>query len=110
MAAPLQRHPPMAKPKRGKPRGLQSLAVLALEVVVYAALVTLYLVLVLRALRPILLSTAEHHRAVYAVLAVLLMLGQGFVLELLTTLLVRLFVRARRDQGLATPGFEEAGS
>jgi len=83
------------------------LGVLALEVLVYAALVTLYLVLVLRALRPVLLSTAQHHRAVYALLSVGLMLGQGFLLEFLTTLFVGLFVRARREEGLASPALEK---
>jgi hypothetical protein len=86
------------------------LAVLALEVLVYAALVTLYLVLVLRALRPVLLAAAEHHRAVYALLSVGLMLGQGFLLEFLTTLFVGIFVRARRQEGLASPGFEKSRS
>ncbi|HKD12181.1 MAG TPA: hypothetical protein VKE50_08900 [Thermoanaerobaculia bacterium] len=83
------------------------LAVLALEVLVYAALVTLYLALVLRALRPVLLATSEHHRAIYALLSVGLMLGQGFLLEFLTTLFVGLFVRARREEGLASPALEK---
>jgi hypothetical protein len=112
MAASLQKDRPMKSPKpnRRSRRTIHWLAVLALEVVVYAGLVTLYLVLALRALRPVLLATSEHHRAIYAVLAVVLMLGQGFVLELLTTFFVGLFVGARRDEGLATPGFEKSRS
>ncbi len=102
---------PVKKRKSGRsPRSIHSLAVLSLEVVVYAGLVTLYLVLALRALRPILLATAEHHRAVYGILAVVLMLGQGLVLELLTTLFVGFFVRARKDEGLSTPGFDQTSS
>ena len=93
--------------KRRSRHGVSWLAVLGLEVLVYAALVTIYLVLVLRALRPVLLFTAEHHRAVYAVLSVGLMLGQGFLLEILTTLFVGLFVRARREEGLASPALEK---
>jgi hypothetical protein len=92
--------------KRGR-NAVSWLAVLALEIAVYAALVALYLVLVLRALRPVLLATAEHHRAIYALLSVGLMLGQGFLLEFLTTLFVGFFVRARREEGLASPALEK---
>lgn len=71
--------------------------VLAVEIAVYAALVTGYLALVLRPLRPILLDAAEHHRVLYGLAAVLLMLGQGVLLEILTTLLVGRLRRAARD-------------
>ena len=91
--------PPASNVKR-EPRRLRSASVLALEVVLYAALVTAYLATVLRLLRPYLLRQEQHHRAWYAVLALLLMLGQGFVLEFLTTTLVALFARARREDEL----------
>ena len=71
--------------------------VLAVEVLVYSALVAAYLLLVLRALRPLLLFLERDHRVLYGIAAVLLMLGQGVVLELLTTLLVGRFRRARRE-------------
>lgn len=71
--------------------------ILAVEIGVYAALVAGYLFLVLRPLRPILLEAAEHHRLLYGLAAVLLMLGQGVLLELLTTLLVGRLQRAARD-------------
>ena len=71
--------------------------VLAIEIGVYAVLVAAYLLLVLRPLRPILLQAAEHHRLLYGLAAVLLMLGQGVLLELLTTLLVGRLQRAARD-------------
>ena len=75
--------------------------VLAIELVVYAALVAGYLLVVLRALRPFLLSAAEHHRVLYGCLAVGLMLGQGVLLEYLTTLLVGRLRRARRERETA---------
>ena len=85
--------------KRG-PRFLRSASVLALEIAVYAALVTLYLATVLRLLRPFLLQQEHQNRPLYAVLALLLMLGQGIVLDVLTSLLVGLFARARREDEL----------
>ena len=71
--------------------------VLIVEILVYGALVTGYLLLVLRALSPLLLAAEQRHRVVYGIASVLLMLGQGIVLEFLTTLLVGRFRRARRE-------------
>jgi len=90
--------------KKGGLRAVGSYGLLLLEVGVYALLVTGYLLLVLQSLRPFLLDTFEHWRILYACLAVLLMLGQGFVLEFLTSLLVGLFARTRRREGRATSG------
>jgi hypothetical protein len=90
--------------KKGGLRTVSSYGLLLLEVGVYALLVTGYLLLVLRSLRPFLLDAFEHRRILYACLAVLLMLGQGFVLEFLTSLLVGLFARTRRREGRATWG------
>lgn len=73
-----------------------SLALLATEIAVYAGLVAAYLTFALKALAPFLQGQAEHHRAVYALLCVGIMLGQGFVLELLTGLLVRAFAGHKR--------------
>jgi hypothetical protein len=75
-----------------------SFQVLAIEIVVYSALVAAYLILVLRSLRSPLLEMAEHHRVLYGIAAVLLMLGQGVLLEFLTSLLVGRFHRARREE------------
>ena len=83
-----------------KPHRLRSASVLALEIVLYAVLVTMYLATVLRLLRPYLLRQEQYHRVWYAILALLLMLGQGAVLEILTTKLVGLFARARREDEL----------
>lgn len=74
--------------------------VLAVEIAVYSALVTAYLLLVLRSITPLLLSLEQHHRVLYGFAAVLLMLGQGLLLEFLTTLLVGRFRRARRDDAI----------
>ena len=78
-----------------KARLLRSIGVAGLEAALYAALVTVYLATVLRLLRPYLLRQEQLHRGWYAVLALLLMLGQGAVLEILTSALVRVFTRAR---------------
>jgi hypothetical protein len=77
-----------------------SLSVLAIEILVYSLLVAAYLILVLRTIRPLLLDAAEHHRVLYGIEAVLLMLGQGVLLEFLTSLLVGRFRRARREDAL----------
>jgi hypothetical protein len=79
---------------------LRSASVLALEVGVYAVLVIVYLATVLRLLRPFLLRQEHQNRPLYAFLALVLMLGQGAVLEVLTSLLVGLFARARREDEL----------
>ena len=74
-----------------------ALRVLATEVAAYAALVTLYLLLVLRTLRPWLATLAARHDSSYALLCLLLMLGQGVILESLTTWLLRRFARTGRQ-------------
>ena len=67
-----------------------------LELLVYSALIVGYLLLVLKTLdRPIARLYIEH-RVSYAFAAVLLILLQGIVLELLTKILIGLF---RRDGG-----------
>lgn len=81
--------------------GATSVGVLAVEIAVYSALVAAYLLIVLRSLRPVLLSAAEHHRVLYGIAALLLMLGQGVFLEFLTTLFVGRFRRARREDAAA---------
>jgi len=62
-----------------------------LELVVYAALIIGYLLLVLKTLDRPLARLFEEHRFEYAVAALLLILLQGVVLELLTKVLVGLF-------------------
>ncbi len=88
---------PRAEPSQ-KPAG--SWSILLIEIAVYSVMVAAYLLIVLRALGPVLLDTEQHHRVLYGVLSVLLMLGQGVLLEFLTSLLVGRFRRARRDEAL----------
>ncbi len=73
----------------------RSLALLAVEIAVYAGLVAAYLAFALKTLAPFLHGQAEHHSATYALLCVGLMLGQGIVLGLVTDLLVRVFARSQ---------------
>jgi hypothetical protein len=65
-----------------------------LELAVYSALIVGYLLLVLRTLDRPLAVMYGRHRVTYAFTAILLILLQGIVLELLTKVLVGLF---RRD-------------
>jgi hypothetical protein len=88
---------PKSSESESAPLSGTSAGVLAVEVLVYSALVAVYLLLVLRGLRPVLLAAERSHRVLYGFAAIALMLGQGIVLELLTTLLVGRFRRARRD-------------
>ncbi|MEO8189153.1 MAG: hypothetical protein ABI682_02335 [Acidobacteriota bacterium] len=83
-----------------EPRQAGSWSILVVEIAVYSVMVAAYLLVVLRALRPVLLATEQHHRVLYGVLSVVLMLGQGVLLEFLTSLLVGRFRRARRDEQL----------
>jgi hypothetical protein len=59
-----------------------------LELLVYAGLVTVYYLLVLHFLGPWLRDVFEHKRHVYAALALGLIIGQGFLLEALTRVLL----------------------
>ncbi|MGH9317037.1 MAG: hypothetical protein ACRD1P_08020 [Thermoanaerobaculia bacterium] len=90
---------------RDSPRMPNALRVLATEVAAYAILVTLYLVVVLKALRPWLAALAARHDAAYALCCLLLMLGQGVILESLTTWLLRRFARARRRENVQEKAF-----
>ena len=69
---------------------------MAAEAAIYSVLVAAYLVLVLSALGPWLRSESQDNQVLYAFLCVGLMLGQGILLELLTTFLLRLFSGRRR--------------
>ena len=66
------------------------------ELVVYTLLVTVYFFPVLHFLGAWLKPLFDHERRVYAVAALALMLGQGVLLEMLTTWLLRL-IRSRTD-------------
>ncbi len=66
-----------------------------LEIAVYALLMVGYLLLVLKTLDLPLARLYELHRVEYAIAAVMLILLQGIVLELLTKVLVGLFGKRR---------------
>src|ERR1700755_3389116 len=61
-----------------------------IELVVYAALVITYFFVVLHLLGGWLKELAVHHHYVYALVAILLIIGQAVFLESLTTFLMRL--------------------
>ena len=65
-----------------------SLRLLFLEVILYAVLVTGYYFLVLQFLANGLADLYRHNRQYYAVLALGLIVGQGFLLEVLTRVLL----------------------
>ena len=67
-----------------------------IELAVYAVLVVGYFFLVLHLLADWLYQLAIHHRYVYALTAILLIIGQAVVLEALTTFLLRL-LRGRSE-------------
>ena len=69
-----------------------------LEVAVYAVLMVGYLLLVLKTLDAPLARMYSEHRVEYAVAALLLILLQGIVLELLTKVLVGFFGRRGRSR------------
>ncbi len=72
----------------------KSLRVFAIELAIYAVLVTAYFFLVLHLLGNWLYRLDMQHRILYAVVALLLIAGQAVVLDALTTALFR-FLRRR---------------
>jgi hypothetical protein len=72
----------------------KSLRVFAIELAIYAVLVTVYFFLVLHLLGNWLYRLDMQHRILYAVVALLLIAGQAVVLDALTTVLFR-FLRRR---------------
>lgn len=67
-----------------------------LELIVYAGLVVVYVFFVIAFLGRWLDAIYVHHRIRYAFVALLLIIGQGVVLEMVTTILLRL-IRRRTD-------------
>jgi hypothetical protein len=74
----------------------KSLRVFAIELAIYAVLVTAYFFLVLHLLGNWLYRLDMQHRILYAVVALLLIAGQAVVLDALTTVLFRLLRRRWR--------------
>ena len=84
----------MNPPSKTKVR--RNLRVFAVELVIYAALVTVYFLVVLHFLSDWLVQLETHHIHTYAAVAILLIIGQAVVLEAVTTGLLRLLRRAFR--------------
>jgi hypothetical protein len=74
----------------------RTLRAFAIELAIYALLVTGYFFLVLHLLGGWLYELEVHHRYTYAGIAILLIIGQAVVLESLTTFLIRL-IRGRSE-------------
>ena len=83
--------------RRSKTAVRRTLRAFALELVIYAALVTGYFFTVLHFLGGWLVQLETRHIRVYAVVAILLILGQAVVLETVTTGLMRLLRRGRSE-------------
>jgi len=75
----------------------RTLRAFALELVIYAALVTGYFFAVLHFLGGWLMIKKKKHIRVYAVVAILLIIGQAVVLEAVTTGLMRLLRGGRSE-------------
>ena len=76
--------------------GAKSLRVFAVELAIYAVLVAAYFFLVLHLLGGWLYRLETQHRITYAVVALLLIVGQAVILDAVTTLLLRLLRRLWR--------------
>ena len=74
----------------------KSLRAFAIELAIYAVLVTAYFFLVLHLLGDWLYRLEMQHRVLYAVVAILLIAGQAVVLDAITTLLFRILRRRGR--------------
>ena len=74
----------------------KSLRAFAIELAIYAVLVTAYFFLVLHLLGDWLYRLEMQHRILYAVVAILLIAGQAVVLDAITTLLFRILRRRWR--------------
>lgn len=77
-----------------KTQDSKTLRVFAIELAIYAALVTAYFFVVLHLMGDWLYRLETQHRLVYAVVALALIAGQAIVLDAITSVLLR-FLRNR---------------
>lgn len=84
----------MNSPSKRKVR--RKLGIFAVELVIYSGLVTVYFLVVLHFLSDWLVQLETRHVHTYAIVAILLIIGQAAVLEAVTTGLLRLLRRAFR--------------
>jgi hypothetical protein len=78
-----------------KREAAKTLRAFLIELPIYAALVLAYFFLVLHLLGHWLNGLVHQHRALYAVVALALMIGQALVLEWVSSLLLRLLRRTQ---------------
>jgi len=79
-----------------KKETVKTLRAFAIELVIYALLVIAYFFLVLHLLGQWLYQLEVYHRYMYALVAILLIIGQAVLLESVTTFLIRL-IRGRSE-------------
>ncbi len=79
-----------------KKEAVKTIRAFAVELVVYAVFVVVYFFLVLHLLGGWLHRIEAAHRNTYAVVAILLIIGQAVALEIITTFLLRL-LRGRSE-------------
>lgn len=84
-------------PASRKTQVKRTLRAFAFELLIYAALVTGYFFAVLFYLGDWLVQLETEHIRVYAIIAILLIIGQAVVLEAVTTGLMRLFRGGRSE-------------
>jgi hypothetical protein len=82
---------------RSKTAARKTLRAFALELVIYAAFVTIYFFAVLHFLGGWLVELETSHIHTYAIVAIALIIGQAAILEALTTWLMR-FLRGGRSE------------
>jgi hypothetical protein len=83
-------------PRKGKTEATHTFRALLVELPIYAVLVVGYFFLVLHFLADWLGNLHAHHTTIYALVSIVLIIGQAIVLEWVTTLLLRL-VRGRSE-------------
>jgi hypothetical protein len=82
---------------RSKTEARRTLRAFAVELLIYAVLVTAYFFAVLHFLGGWLVRLATQHIHTYAIVAILLIIGQAVVLEAITTALLRLLRGGRSE-------------
>jgi hypothetical protein len=82
---------------RSKTEARRTLRAFAVELLIYAVLVTAYFFAVLHFLGGWLVRLATQHIHTYAIVAILLIIGQAVVLEAITTGLLRLLRGGRSE-------------
>jgi hypothetical protein len=84
-------------PRKGKAEASHTFRAMLVELPIYAVLVVGYFFLVLHFLSGWLANLHAHHTALYALVAIVLIIGQAVVLEWLSTFLLRM-VRGGRSE------------